>query len=171
MQKSDNMILIKELVSEWLQGLVFAAFEYSAGFSVRFEQQSTVTRHTTGRFPEVAILDLKGEWWIDERVAWQKLVNTLSQTTGVHLLQEPAQAYCLMLLVGHTIKEVKLSDKSELILVIDTGQTLHVSGHSDIWEESWIIYPPADLPDNHLWSITCDSQGEGLAIWDSKTTT
>ena len=40
------------------------------------------------------------------------------------------------------------------------GAELHLAGQEDVFEESWIVDVPRDVPHSELWSVICTGQGE-----------
>jgi hypothetical protein len=164
-KKTNSVEVVNDLVSEWLQGRILAAFEFAAGFRLRIETIGSAELMPTSKFPEIAILDLKSDWGFGSPDLWGSTVERISVTVGTELLEEPTQAFCLMRLIGHMIVEVNVALDAFLSLVFDTGDILFVKPFTNVWDESWLIYPPPDLPGDQMVSILCDAHGVVSAYW------
>jgi hypothetical protein len=162
--KSTDLEQIRHLLHTWIANMVIVGFEYGAGFRLRLE--ATDTEYTRGHMiPSVAILDLKAPWWIGDREEWEVFLADLPLKSRRGEPDEPGHAYRLMLMVGATIQSVTLAADGSLATATSDGEELYVEGKSDIWEESWLIEAPPDLPESGQWSIVCLSGGELSAQW------
>lgn len=162
LQISADHRQIDTLLNILMEEMVVAAFTYAASFTVRLERNRR--RERDGR-PGVLVLDPKATWWIGEREAWDTFLASLPLRARRIDPQEPALAYRLMLLIGTTITTATLGADGTLTLATEDGEAITIQGTTAIWDESWTLYVPPDVPGHDQWYIECLPDGACFARW------
>jgi hypothetical protein len=163
-KSSNDSSEIQRVLSMLLDNMVVAAFEYAAGFRIRLERELS-EGSPNNLLPFHLTLDLRGNWWVGERAEWISLMNGLPLKARRGEPDAPFMAFRLMLMVGATITEVTIATDSSLSLSTSDGEVLHVEGKEAVFEESWLIEAPPDIPGYDQWYVGCGSQGQLFAKW------
>ena len=152
-------IYLEGMLNEWMVGTIFASFEFSAGFVLKFERIKA-----TPPKPQVFYLDIKADSYIGDRKEWENFVKSLPIKEYGTEENKPAFAYRLMFLLGAEMLGVNLKNDGTIILNIKDDDFITVNGRDDVWDESWSLYESRDLAGEDARCIVCDSEGK---IFDS----
>jgi len=147
----------QQVLQKMLVGTVLTAMHYSAGFSLEYSREGKAPGPFT---PMVVRLTLRSAWWMGTQASWQILLSNNPCTALTSDAEEPMRAFALMCLYGTQIIQVHLDSDGTLHLKTAHGAELHLPGQEDVFEESWIVDVPRDVPHNELWSVICTGQGE-----------
>ena len=150
MNKSE----IVKTMKDWLIGMIVASFNFSAGFIIRLERETPIPNH-----PNVLYLEFKSRAIFGDSESWSKFVDSLPLSARRGEPDEPAIAYMIMMMLGARITSVNLAEDGTLSIGTTDGDTLHLSGVEDIWDESWIISVKTELNEVGEKEICCDSEG------------
>lgn len=145
---------ITKIMKEWLIGMVVASFNFSAGFILRFEREEPRSNH-----PNVIYLEFKSQAIFGSSENWSKFLRSLPLSPRRGEPDEPAIAYMIMMMLGAKISSVNLSEDGTLSIGTTDGDTLHLRGIEDVWDESWILSVKSELTETSDEEICCDSEG------------
>jgi hypothetical protein len=147
---------VKDLINDWLLGMIIASFSFSAGFVIRLEREKI-----SDEKPNVLYLDIKAAARSGDKASWEKLVASLPYKARRGEVDEPALAYMIMLLVGSEITSVDLDDDGSISISIGTtdGETLYISGVDDVWDESWVLSEASEVCGENQRAVICSASG------------
>lgn len=155
----SDPVTVAAIVQELLVGASFTSVKYATFFHL--ELSHGTEKSMNPRLPMVMWLTLISEWWLGDRDSWEKFRREPMTYLPVCKIEEEAKrAYALVCLIGSEIEKTQLGKDGMLTISTSAGASLHLSGREDIFEESWIIDVPRDVPNNELWSVVCTDEGE-----------
>lgn len=149
----SNQDYVKSTLTDWLLGMILVAFDFSAGFRLRFERPGASDK------PQVLYLEIKSKMLIGNVNKWQEFVQSLPLKARRGELEDPALAYRCMLLVGAEITGVELSGDGSLDIETGDNEAINIKGQDEVWEESWILSEPREVVGNNARFVICDSHG------------
>lgn len=146
---------IKDLINDWLVGMIVASFSFSAGFVIRLEREKI----SDGK-PNVLYLDIKAVARSGDLVSWERLVASLPYKARRGEDDEPALAYMIMLMIGSEVTAADLSNDGILSISTTDDETLYISGVDDVWDESWVLRENSELGGENPRTIICSANGK-----------
>ncbi len=145
---------VKDLINDWLLGMIIVSFSFSAGFVIRLEREKI-----SGEKPNVLYLDIKAAARSGDKASWEKLVASLPYKARRGEVDEPALAYMIMLLLGSEITSVDLDDDGSISISTTDGETLYISGVDDVWDESWVLSEASKICGENSRAVICSASG------------
>ncbi len=130
------------------------AFDYSAGFRLRFEHTNVEKDK-----PNVIHLEIKSGCYFGKDEQWSDFIESLPLKIRRSEKGDPALAYRLMLLIGASVCGVDVREDGNLTIETTDKETLTIQGRDDVWDESWIMSEPKEISGNKAKFIICDSKG------------
>jgi len=145
------------ILQRLLRGASLTGVCYLAGFKIE------LARSGKPPFPNAPMamwLTLFSDWFVRDIPSWPKLAGTVRVPGLESEALEPVQSFVLLSLNGAQVMGASLNDAGQLTLEFDKGHSLIVPGEDDVFENSWILDIPRDVPGAEEWSVTCSSHGE-----------
>jgi len=155
-QTSTNTGEVEKVISDLLRGTFVTAHQYAAGFRVELSREG---RPPHPFIPMVVWLTLRSSWRVGSENEWQSMLSSAPWPTLDGEVNDPMRAYALAWLAGAEITDMSLTEGGELHLVTARGKDLVLSGTDEVFEESWIVDSPQDVPNSEYWSVVCDNAG------------
>ena len=156
-QQTSEPEAVAAIIKKLLVDTYLTAMHYAAGFSVEFAREGKPPDPT---IPMIVRLTMRSRWWIGKSEEWKVFLQQAPMSYCGGAPDEPMMAYALMCLNGAKIEDVVLHEDSTLTLVTSLHTEIHCSGKDNVFEESWIIDVPLDVPNHALWSVVCSSTRE-----------
>jgi hypothetical protein len=140
-----------------LIGAFLSSFSYAAGFRIEFSRQGTPP---TPALPTIVGITLRSDWWIGNPQDWDALLGKALWKVLYGEPHDPMRAFAITWLCGAEVIDVTLKDSSDLIITTNYEKKFYLPGNDEIFEESWIIDIPRDIPNHEYWSVLCTNSGK-----------
>ncbi|MBW2460256.1 MAG: hypothetical protein JRH11_01335 [Deltaproteobacteria bacterium] len=155
-QTSTSVQDAERVLRELLEGTFISALQYAAGFRIEFARQG---KPPAPLIPMVVWLTFRSDWRVGSPSEWSDLVSRPPWPPPKGEEHDPMRAYALAWLGGAEVRGVRVSQDGGHHIATSCGKDIVLEGTDDIFEESWIIDVPRDVPNGEYWSVSCDNRG------------
>ena len=106
------------------------------------------------------MLDIKSKVIFDSKSEWESFISSLPMLNRRGEYDEHALALRLFLSIGASITMAEVIKSGVLLLETSDNETIRVSGTEDVWDDSWSLSVPEDVPQSgpHKY-IVCLNDG------------
>lgn len=155
-QTSTSFQGVERTLRELLTGTFISALQYAAGFRIELARDG---KRPAPLIPMVLWLTFRSDWRVGSPSEWSDLISHAPWPPPEGEEHDPMRAYALAWLAGAEVTDVSVCRNGTLHIATSRGKKLVLEGTDDVFEESWIIDVPRDVPNAEYWSVACDSGG------------